>query len=193
MNNRISWIDNARFLAISCVVFGHVLGFLTNHNIEGYDLVQGVIVSFNMPLFFVLSGFCSGKQLCALSDTISWWKYVKKVTIRILLPSYVFSIITYLLGLSNGLFSSYWFLPILWRLLVIFSIITFLFNSFPKVKKYACRGGYYVAFLIACQFLGNRTGEFCLYIIYGMFLHEFLNSRKTMSIIPFLFVTYIPT
>lgn len=54
-------------------------------------------------------------------------------------------------------------------------------------------GGYYVAFLIVCQFFGNRTGEFSLYIIYGMVLHNFFNSRKTMSIIPILFVIYIPT
>lgn len=142
MNNRILWIDNVRFFAIACVVFGHVLGFLTNHEIVGYEVVQGVIVSFNMPLFFVLSGFCSGKQVCTLSDAMSLWRYVKKVTIRILLPSYIFSIVTYLLGLSEGWLSSYWFLPVLWRLLVVFSIISFLINMCFKIKALAWGGVY---------------------------------------------------
>lgn len=45
------WLDNIKFFAIFCVVLGHILGFLTNHEIVGYELVQGIIVSFKCPYF----------------------------------------------------------------------------------------------------------------------------------------------
>lgn len=48
------WLDNIKFFAIFCVVLGHVLGFLTNHEIVGYELVQGIIVSFKYALIFYL-------------------------------------------------------------------------------------------------------------------------------------------
>lgn len=64
---RQPWLDNIKFFAIFCVVLGHTLGFLTRHEIAGYEWIQGVIVSFNMPLFFMLSGFSSGKRILGVN------------------------------------------------------------------------------------------------------------------------------
>jgi fucose 4-O-acetylase-like acetyltransferase len=58
--SRILWIDVAKGLAISLVVFGHVLG---GANARGWvkpadaaEFIYNYIYSFHMPLFFLLSG-----------------------------------------------------------------------------------------------------------------------------------------
>ena len=48
---RIKWIDSMRGIAMLFVVLGHCAGRLD-------DPVNRAILSFHMPLFFVISGLC---------------------------------------------------------------------------------------------------------------------------------------
>ncbi len=60
MVDRNSWVDNAKAIGIILVVFGHVFRGLYNAGVPIdsaiYTLIDSVIYSFHMPLFFFLSG-----------------------------------------------------------------------------------------------------------------------------------------
>lgn len=60
INSRTDWVDYAKALGIILVVYGHVARGLFNAGIEIpehlYRLVDSIIYSFHMPLFFFLSG-----------------------------------------------------------------------------------------------------------------------------------------
>lgn len=187
------WLDNIKFFAIFCVVLGHILGFLTNHEIVGYELVQGIIVSFNMPLFFILSGFSSGEKILNITKLQELFFFILNNTIRVLLPAYVFSTVTYAMGMGKGWFTSFWFLPILWRLLIVFAICAFISNIVVRYCKInSCVnvfGG--VLFLIISFFLGNRMSEFSTYIVFGYFLRKKqLLDKIGKNWMVFLFVLY---
>ena len=49
--NRVDWIDIAKGIAILLVILGHTVGFDTNIG----NITRGIIFSFHMPLFFILS------------------------------------------------------------------------------------------------------------------------------------------
>ena len=68
MNNRNVWVDYAKAIGIILVVYGHVLRGLLNAGIiktdvETHMLVDSIIYSFHMPLFFFLSGLFFFKSL----------------------------------------------------------------------------------------------------------------------------------
>jgi len=59
---RIEWLDSLKGFAIFLVVVGHViLGYIRAETFTEYQwslqFVYGVIYSFHMPLFFLISGF----------------------------------------------------------------------------------------------------------------------------------------
>ncbi|MGO4957874.1 acyltransferase family protein [Luteococcus sp. Sow4_B9] len=60
MNSRSLWVDYAKAIGIVLVVYGHVVRGLLNagllKNAELHWLVDSIIYSFHMPLFFFLSG-----------------------------------------------------------------------------------------------------------------------------------------
>ena len=60
MNSRSSWVDYAKGIGILLVVYGHVARGLHNAGIsvseKTYLLIDSIIYSFHMPLFFFLSG-----------------------------------------------------------------------------------------------------------------------------------------
>lgn len=82
-DDRTHWIDNAKAIGIILVVYGHVARGLVSSNIEAptpyYKLLDQVIYSFHMPLFFFLSGLFfiqtldkkgAGKLVLSKVDTI---------------------------------------------------------------------------------------------------------------------------
>ena len=58
MGDRENWVDYAKGIGIILVVYGHVDRGLYNAKIDmpTYELVDSIIYSFHMPLFFFLSG-----------------------------------------------------------------------------------------------------------------------------------------
>ena len=60
---RILWVDDAKCIAIIFVILGHVVQYMTNIDSFDTSFVFRFIYSFHMPLFFVLSGYCSCKSI----------------------------------------------------------------------------------------------------------------------------------
>lgn len=77
---RIEWIDQVKGFAIVCMVISHAIPGYTNG-------LKNWITSFNMPLFFFLSGFLS-------KDKVKDWKdlpdYLKKKFQTIGIPYFIF-------------------------------------------------------------------------------------------------------
>lgn len=62
-NNRIEWIDIAKFIGIILVIFGHMETYnYSQINDEKYFLIKQFIFTFHMPLFLFLSGFVTKKK-----------------------------------------------------------------------------------------------------------------------------------
>lgn len=79
--NRINWIDWAKVIAISLVVFGHTP--MTPDNFP-----QKYITNFHMPLFFLISGYLTKKE-CFNIDTM------KKYWHTLIIPYIFYNIIFY--------------------------------------------------------------------------------------------------
>lgn len=82
--NRLNWIDWAKALAITFVVYGHTPAK------EG-DFLHSYITSFHMPLFFFISGFLTKKE------------YMGKATLNKYWHTLIFPYLCY-----NALFYPYW-------------------------------------------------------------------------------------
>jgi acyltransferase len=85
MGKRILWIDYAKFIGIYLVVLGH--GNLS-------ELHTNFIYSFHIPLFFLLSGYLFSEDKYA-----NYKVFLRNKTQQLLLPYFVFNIITFLLWL----------------------------------------------------------------------------------------------
>ena len=82
VRRRIAWIDNIRLFAILCVILYHSSQMVKN-NIFYFGWV---IESFNMALFFFLSGMSSYKSFSKIGTSRDLFDFVKKKFTRILLP-----------------------------------------------------------------------------------------------------------
>ncbi|MBC2326763.1 acyltransferase family protein [Listeria booriae] len=83
---RIDWIDTAKGIGIFLVVWGH---FYAD------DTLKIIIYGFHMPLFFFLSGY-----LYKIRD-IRFLPFLKKKSKQLLLPFFIFQILTF--AIVNGL------------------------------------------------------------------------------------------
>ena len=79
--NRLIWIDWAKALAITFVVFGHT-------PMEKGSFVQNYIIVFHMPLFFFISGFLTKKEFFNKNTLKKYWK-------TLILPYLLYNIIFY--------------------------------------------------------------------------------------------------
>lgn len=64
--NRLNWIDWAKALAITFVVYGHIPA-------EEGDFLHSYITSFHMPLFFFISGYLTKKEYMGKTTLIKYW------------------------------------------------------------------------------------------------------------------------
>ena len=64
--NRLNWIDWAKALAITFVVYGHTPA-------ERGDFLHNYITSFHMPLFFFISGYLSKKEYMGKMVLTKYW------------------------------------------------------------------------------------------------------------------------
>lgn len=78
---RVSWVDVCRGIAILFVMYAHMLPS---------DSYRYIFYAFHMPLFFFLSGFVFKEQFG------SFWSLIKKSFKTILLPYFMFAVLTYL-------------------------------------------------------------------------------------------------
>lgn len=73
---RIAWIDVARGIAITLVVFHHSIQFLdaTGWQVDALMQVTAALSTFRMPLFFLVSGLLASSAIARLSFASLFWK-----------------------------------------------------------------------------------------------------------------------
>lgn len=81
MRNRIKYLDVAKFIGIFCIFLGH-FGSSAGYAYE-------FVFIFHVPLFFFLSGCAEN-----LNGDIPWYRYVLKNIKNILIPCYLFAILS---------------------------------------------------------------------------------------------------
>ncbi|MEH7236393.1 acyltransferase family protein [Bacillus sp. JJ1562] len=121
---RESYFDNAKFILIFLVVFGH---FISPHkeDSESLSTVYNFIYTFHMPAFILIGGF--------FSKGIMKKGYLKKIFRNLLIPYFIFQLINFvILRIWNGtetftIFDPYWTLwfllsMVLWNLLLLLII-----------------------------------------------------------------------
>ncbi|MBR6985672.1 MAG: acyltransferase family protein [Ruminococcus sp.] len=84
MKTRIKWVDFSKGIAILLVIIGHTIG---------NPIIRGVIFSFHMPLFFIVSGYTSR---CS-ENTEAFLTKVKVSAHHLLLPAYCIFVIRLIL------------------------------------------------------------------------------------------------
>lgn len=81
LSNRLNWIDWAKTIAITFVVFGHIPE-------ERGNFFLNYIVTFHMPLFFFISGYLTKKEYFNKNTQ-------KKYTRTLIIPYFIYNIISY--------------------------------------------------------------------------------------------------
>jgi fucose 4-O-acetylase-like acetyltransferase len=79
--NRLNWIDWAKCIAISFVVFGHLPQ-------ELYSFPKTYIVTFHMPFFFIISGYLTKKEYFSISTLKKYWH-------TLIIPYFYYNILFY--------------------------------------------------------------------------------------------------
>lgn len=77
------WIDNARAFAMIAVIWMHT----ANIGIKDSILPGGMILSFNMPLFVFISGYCAYHMLDRIYQMTDFYQYIRKLAISIGIPN----------------------------------------------------------------------------------------------------------
>lgn len=127
---RVAWLDNVKMYAMLWVILGHVMTIVIKTNVDlSGRVMEHFIVAFNMPLFVMLSGYSNFNAFNRIVDKQGLWNFIKKSTIRILLPVVTFCVI----GMTpNFLLSPFWFLNMILYLMLGFSVIHFVVYALHK-------------------------------------------------------------
>lgn len=137
---RIEYIDALRGFTMILVVFHHVLLFSFNIN---DSLVNDIIVSFFMPLFFFISGLMGYKE-GVVWNRKTWGSMTKSKIFGLLIPTLILGLI-YTYAYRNLCFSSfvtdvyklgYWFTITLFEMfLILYTVNVLVYTSQSKIFK----------------------------------------------------------
>ncbi len=212
MDNRSDWVDYAKAIGIILVVYGHVARGLYNAGVgipKGFfELADGIIYSFHMPLFFFLSGIFFLHSLTKRGGQ----KIVFSKIDTIVYPYIVWSIIqglieAYLSAYTNGnvayadVFSllwspraQFWFLYILF---ICFIVATIIFSVIPKKATLIVLVGASLAYIYSSSmpsgFVYLYMSENFVFFIFGIVFSiynkkTFFSSPASLLLLAVLFV-----
>jgi len=88
--NRLIWVDIAKGVAILLVIIGHTAPF--------GSITRNTIFSFHMPLFFLLSGYCTKQTL----EREKIWPHIGKRCWKLFLPLLFITITTVAYNVTGG-------------------------------------------------------------------------------------------
>lgn len=100
ISNRINWIDWAKVIAISLVVFGHI------PMISG-NFPQKYITNFHMPLFFLISGYLTKKEYFHAETRRKYWHSLIIPYIFYNIAFYPYWIVRHIVDVPNAPLSDY--------------------------------------------------------------------------------------
>lgn len=188
---RIGYLDSMRGIAILLVVFGHLEVFSYGVQSIAGDPFSSFITTFNMPLFFFISGMLADR-------TTEWWKQrtfvqlIKQKSIQLLVPTAVFYLlycwfksrpISFII--TDGP-SEYWFTIVLFEIFLLYYGIVYVSLRFKEaVRHYALVSAAVLSvilFLIdlkinhmnSCPALQlQNLCRFFSYFVLGVFSHQY--------------------
>ncbi|MFZ2160733.1 MAG: acyltransferase [Sideroxyarcus sp.] len=208
VRGRSLWVDYAKGIGIILVVYGHVAHGIFNAGINMdknlFMLVESVIYSFHMPLFFFLSGLFflasmerrgSVSLLRSKLDTILYpyviWSLLQGM-VEVAMSHYVngHTTVVQVLSLAWSPRAQFWFLYILF---FAFALATLLFRRSSIFWGCSIFIGsiffYYFGWILPNIYLINMLSHFFVYFTAGVFAAFLLckfNSFETKWLIPFL-------
>ena len=93
MNERISFLDDMRAVAIIMVVGVHALGYALPLPDNQENIISFIVHTICVPVFFLVDGYILSKNK---KKNQSYLEVIKKSTIRLLVPWIIFSVIYFL-------------------------------------------------------------------------------------------------
>ncbi len=132
---RIGFIDAMRGMTMFLVVVAHVMTFGLGINAEK-SILGSVLITFRMPVFFLISGFVAYKTIEKFSTRLYFSTIWKKV-IALLVPTIVFFCFACIIKGSNPMsefmangFKEYWFMIVLFEIFLIYLTFSLLLKLF---------------------------------------------------------------
>lgn len=143
---RINYLDALKCLGILGVIVHHVRNIV--FGIKVYDTLPGLMIySFNMPLFFFVSGLLAYKSNMGLMDT---FQKVRQKFVFLVVPAVIFRFLGYMISHHNPLsliytgFGKYWFTITLFECFLLYYLSHVIFKK-EKVRH---------LFLLIVSFVG---------------------------------------
>lgn len=180
MSNRVSYLDIARGIAIFLVVLGHCISW------QEFP-VNRLILSFHMPLFFIISGMLLNEKTIAKQDVKKW---LQKKCKRLLIPQITLGLFECIFIIVKGFLETNTFLMLSvgdvlhavlrwWFLLVLFqvNIISLLLKNF--ILKNKMRQIAFLSMLVFVIFLQQK----------GIFLQTY--EPFFINVLPFALMFYM--
>ncbi len=219
MGQRFIWIDYAKAIGIILVVYGHVVRGLHNSGAVEvpsflYELVDSIVYSFHMPLFFFLAGYFFYNSFINRGGV----GIIKSKIDIIFYPYIVWSIIqgileAFLSGYTNGNVSysevftllwapraQFWFL---YALFICFCVVTIIFSFLSKFSIESTKiaiiafvisaTAYIYPFLMPDFLVFRFISDNFVYLMFGVFFSIFIrviifSSLKIVLLSFFIFV-----
>ncbi len=100
IKNRLNWIDWAKAIAISLVVFGHI-------PMSPDNFIQKFITNYHMPLFFLISGYLTKKECFNINTIRKYWHTLIIPYIFYNLIFYPYWIVRHNVDVPNAVISDY--------------------------------------------------------------------------------------
>jgi fucose 4-O-acetylase-like acetyltransferase len=169
--SRIEYIDLLKAFAIFCAIWGHSIGDLRTSTSEWFFLADPVLkflITFHMPLFFLISGF-----LFSSSFDLSFKNFLQKRSAALLIPHVTWSI---LIALVNyGMTFLAWKTPFSDKPFTIFSQIQALFRPDPSTELWFFKDLFLTSLIvfISCKIFRKRYVAFIASMLFVLFVSCF--------------------
>lgn len=179
---RLSWLDDAKMFAMLAVIVFHVIGYMPD-GLQGETGATNLIGTFNMQLFMFLAGYTSMKSLENVTNWNKYWHYVVKIALLLMLPTFAIGALRALLTLDPSAFGNeQWFLKMLFRYLVVFATVNWLFFELSKhlrkeedgilLPTYLSVIRYIIFFTLMFFLSKTKLPEFASYFLIGYLLKK---------------------
>lgn len=136
IKKREAWLDDLKMFAMFCVLIGHTIGGADLSESQLLSNISTFIVSFNMPLFMLLSGMMAYKGLKKINSLDTLFVFLEKLCLRLAIPSIVFSAVDQLI---RGLLFSRMIWPIVGFVIIILYLAIYLNKQNPSWYLYTLR------------------------------------------------------
>ncbi|MEH7525622.1 acyltransferase family protein [Bacillus sp. JJ1503] len=180
MKKREYYFDNAKFILISLVVFGHFLQSFIEDNEAIYTLYK-VIYTFHMPAFILISGY--------FAKGFNKKGYISKISRKLILPYIIFQVIYSVFYFFLYKESSFQVDPLkphwsLWFLISLFSW-NIMLRAFTKYKAlYSLAAAFIIGLIVGyADWITNYLSLSRTFVFFPLFLIGYYLNREHFSLL----------